>query len=105
MREKGLDSTLAILKATHEKSPNAPVFEESVGLALIDDLLAKGRISEAVKVHQLYGRFDPKFLNRLTIMGKNYLKYGIKSHALDCFEKRSTQSRRRRGGGTIEAAS
>ena len=66
LKERGAEATASILKAAHAKSPDAPVFEAEVGFALIDDLLAKGRIPEAVTFHRLYGTFDPKLLKRLT---------------------------------------
>jgi tetratricopeptide (TPR) repeat protein len=87
LRERGQEATAAILKAAHDKAPEAPVFEESVGFALIEELLASGRTPDAVAIYRLYGTFDPKFRRRLTEMGKAYLRYGRKRGALDHFEK------------------
>ena len=78
---------MAVLETAHRSTPEAPVFDESVGFALIADLLAKGRKADAVAFHQLYGTFDPKFRTRHMEIGKHLLKYGMKTRALEHFEK------------------
>jgi pimeloyl-ACP methyl ester carboxylesterase len=87
LHDRGPEATVAILKAAHEKAPDAPVFHEDVAFALIDGLLAKGQTPDAAAVHQLYGSFDPEFRKRLVQVGKSSLKYGMKTRALEMFEK------------------
>lgn len=55
--------------------------------ALVYELLEKGRRPEAVAFSQLYSAFDPQFRKRLLNMGNSFLKYGMKTQALDLFEK------------------
>ncbi len=78
---------MALLKAARETSPDAPVFQETFGIALVGELLAKGQKPDAVAFHQFYSSFDPKFRKRFAEIGKAYLKYGMKTLALAQFEK------------------
>ena len=97
LKELGPKACIAILRAAHEKTPMCAVFNDSVGLALIDELLAKGRTHDAVEFYRLYGTFDPKFLKSLTKIGKAFLGWGIKKPRAGLLRKgRTTQSRRRR---------
>ena len=87
MKERGPEATLAVLKAAHEKAPDAPVFHDTFGFALVYELLEKGRTPDAAAFHRLYSTFNLGFRKRLINTGKSYLKYGLKRRALDPFEK------------------
>src|SRR5262249_6602466 len=64
LRERGAPATAELLKSIHGRHPNAPIFNESVGFAAIDDLLARGRTKDAIIIHRLYATFDPAFQTR-----------------------------------------
>jgi pimeloyl-ACP methyl ester carboxylesterase len=87
LEERGLEATVAILKSAREEDPEAPVFNDTFGYALVYELLEKGRTPDAAAFHRLYISFDPGFRRRLVTMGKSFLRYGMKSQALDLFEK------------------
>jgi dienelactone hydrolase len=87
LKDRGAEAVVALLKAAHEESPGAPIFHENLGLALVGDLLAKGRTPDALAFNRLYTSFDPTFRGRFARIGKSYLKYGMKTLALAQFEK------------------
>jgi len=87
LKDRGPEATMAILRAAHEKSPEAPVFHSTFGIALVYELLEKRRTQDAVAFHRLFSTFDPDFRKPFFNLGKSYLKYGMKTRALDFFEK------------------
>ncbi len=87
LKSRGLEATIAILRATHEKSPDAPVFHTSFGIALVYELLEKRRTPDAIAFHRLYRTLDPDYRKPFFNIGKSYLEYGMKTRALDYFEK------------------
>jgi pimeloyl-ACP methyl ester carboxylesterase len=87
LKDRGLEATIVILKAAHQKSPDAPVFHTGFGIALIYELLEKGRKSDAVAFHQLYRSFDSDFRRPFFYVGKSYLGHGMKTRARDFLEK------------------
>lgn len=87
LKERGADAVVALLKSAREKAPDAPIFDETFGLSLIEHLLDQGRTPDASKFYRFYLSFDPKYRGRLTRMGKAYLEYGAKTRALEIFER------------------
>jgi pimeloyl-ACP methyl ester carboxylesterase len=87
LKERGPEATMAILKAAHQKAADAPVFHSSFGIALVYELLEKGRKQDAVAFHQLYRSFDAEFRRPFFYLGKSYLKLGMKTRARDFLEK------------------
>jgi tetratricopeptide (TPR) repeat protein len=87
MSRLGVEPALEILKRYHAASPFAPVFHGSLGFAIIDELLATGRIRDAIAVNRVYAKFEPENTRHYFRIGRTYEKIGARSLAMDEYQK------------------
>ena len=69
------------------KNPQAPIFEDDFGFALIDECLGHGRTADAIAINRFYTAHNPKFSKIFVRTGEGYRKAGRRSFAQDYFRK------------------
>ena len=90
LAKQGVESTIAILQAYHEKEPGAPVFQGNFAFALVYELLENHQVQEAVAFHRMYRSFGQDLVKKFIISGDGYLRFGAKIRAEQQFEKART---------------
>ena len=78
LAKDGVNSTIAILKRFHTKEPDAPVFLGDFGVALVEELLAKGKVSDAIAFHRFYLSLGQDAIKTFIAYGDVYLRIGTK---------------------------
>ncbi len=90
LAKQGVNSTIAILKAYHEKDPGAPIFQGNFAFALVYELLESHQDQAAVAFGRMYRSFGQDVVKSFITAGDSYLRFGDKGRAQEYFERART---------------
>jgi predicted dienelactone hydrolase len=87
LREHGGEQTIALLRRFRKDASAEPIFHPGFGLALVGELLDRGKTQEAIAFNSFYREFGVDIGKMLLSFGEAFLRQDRRSLARDYFKK------------------
>jgi len=86
LAQHGRDATIALLRETHAKQPDPPVFHHIFAASLIYELHATGRDEDAKALGAVFRELVDDLIGTFAAQGDFFAKLGSNEYARGCFE-------------------